>query len=735
MAIEKVTVIKVDTGEAQTSVKDLRNELKRMKDTMFQCEEGTDEYNEALARAAEIQHDLKEQMELVNASAMDFGQIAQNTTKLVGGMVAGLQAAKATMNLFGVENEDVIKSLQKMQNLMALTQALPALDSGYKAFQRLSAAIATATGATTKLKRALISTGLGAAIVAVGLLAANWDKVVAALREWGILHQTTQEKLEEQRKKVDDLKTKLEEAKQAYDDWAKEMKEKKLSGPGKKEYDELTNAIKGYKLALNKIEAEKALAKTREEWEKLNEEGLKYLDMLVQAEKRQNELLNSATGDAGTTKSSQDRMKERIALIEREKQEEEYSLRSRIKGYEEFQREKTLLDIRYWEKMRATMEEERNKELEASRGVITKTIAWYTEELNMLDARIRTAQNSLNLSVASYVANRTRNNKEEEKSEKDLTAAYMEEWNKRKSIIQEEATIENIYLNRADTDWKTYAERRYEIRMQELSKELIAIRDMRESELEITEEADRRLLEEERRILEQLHAMREAYYRKDMQELMDGLTVSLDTAAAALNEFADNPAWANMLTKIADLTANWEQLNLQIEQGGAKAIGAYLSMAATGFAVLGQMMNGLADEQDASNREGFESQKNLQAAGAGMNMMAGIVSSWASSMQLPFPFNIVVGTLLSGMMLGVGIAQIQKIKSQQFDDGGNGAGAGGTALNTGSVSSLIAPVQYTKDVQGADIEGSIKNSRVYVTETDISDTQNRVRVTENEARY
>jgi hypothetical protein len=42
-------------------------------------------------------------------------------------MVAGFQAAKATMNLFGVENEAVIKSLQQMQNLMALTQAFPAI--------------------------------------------------------------------------------------------------------------------------------------------------------------------------------------------------------------------------------------------------------------------------------------------------------------------------------------------------------------------------------------------------------------------------------------------------------------------------------------------------------------------------------------------------------------------------------------------------------------------------------
>ena len=129
MATENVRVLKVDTGEAQTSVKDLRNQLKELRNTLLSTEQGTEEYNNAMKQAAEIQHTLKEQMEEVNASAMDFGQIASNATKAVGGMVAGFQAAKATMNLFGVENETVIKSLEKMQNLMAITQALPSLDA------------------------------------------------------------------------------------------------------------------------------------------------------------------------------------------------------------------------------------------------------------------------------------------------------------------------------------------------------------------------------------------------------------------------------------------------------------------------------------------------------------------------------------------------------------------------------------------------------------------------------
>ena len=138
---ESMAGLNKENNAATTSVKELRKELKAQKDAMLSAEEGTKEYNDALQKAAGIQHTLKEQMEEVNASAMDFGQIAGNVVKATGGIVAGFQAAKATMNLFGIENEAVLQSLEKMQNLMAITQAIPALDDGVKAFKRLGLAI------------------------------------------------------------------------------------------------------------------------------------------------------------------------------------------------------------------------------------------------------------------------------------------------------------------------------------------------------------------------------------------------------------------------------------------------------------------------------------------------------------------------------------------------------------------------------------------------------------------
>ena len=113
MATENVKVIRIDTAPAQTSVKDLRSELKELRSTLLSTKEGTDEYNAALMRSAEIQHTLKEQMTTINNAALDFGQIASNATKVVGGMTAGFQAAQAAMNLFGVENEAVLESLRK----------------------------------------------------------------------------------------------------------------------------------------------------------------------------------------------------------------------------------------------------------------------------------------------------------------------------------------------------------------------------------------------------------------------------------------------------------------------------------------------------------------------------------------------------------------------------------------------------------------------------------------------
>ena len=79
----------------------------------------------------------------------------------------------------------------------------------------------------------------------------------------------------------------------------------------------------------------------------------------------------------------------------------------------------------------------------------------------------------------------------------------------------------------------------------------------------------------------------------------------------------------------------------------------------------------------------------------------------------------------------LGGAQIAKIKNTKFGDSGSAG-----AVSSGAVNSMIIPpVQYTQAVQGASTEGAIKDTKVYVTETDIKDTMNKVDVQESENTY
>ena len=214
-----------------------------------------------------------------------------------------------------------------------------------------------------------------------------------------------------------------------------------------------------------------------------------------------------------------------------------------------------------------------------------------------------------------------------------------------------------------------------------------------------------------------------------------GITEAINASALALGEFSDNPAWGTILKNVATLTANWETLHEQIQKGGKKAFTAYAQIAAVGLNSIGTLLTELGNEQDTSNKEGFEAQKKYQYGATVVNMLAGIASAWASSMQLPFPVNVIVGSLMSGLMATTGGLQLSKISKTKFGDKGGGADASSASPNSSAVSSVIAPVQYTQDVQGASIEGAIQDSRVYVVESDITDTQDKVAVTESEARY
>lgn len=177
---KQATLKEVTTANVSESAK-LRKEFKSLKDQLLTLEEGTDEYNQTLSRAAEISQQLQDVNEFVKASASDLGDHIENLSGVMGGLTGGIQAVQGAMNMMGVESEAVEQAIAKLQGLMAITQGLKAIEGAVDPFKRLTTAIKLATAGMSGFQKALISTGIGALVVALGALVANWDKVTEAL--------------------------------------------------------------------------------------------------------------------------------------------------------------------------------------------------------------------------------------------------------------------------------------------------------------------------------------------------------------------------------------------------------------------------------------------------------------------------------------------------------------------------------------------------------------------------
>lgn len=194
-------------------------------------------------------------------------------------------------------------------------------------------------------------------------------------------------------------------------------------------------------------------------------------------------------------------------------------------------------------------------------------------------------------------------------------------------------------------------------------------------------------------------------------------------------------SWVESLSIFQDA---FQQTMDIVKDEGTVSWTAYGDVAATALSGIGSMLNALSQEQDVSTEEGFKQQKALQISATVMNMLSGVMSAWTSAMNpanswMTLPGQIAMGTITSAMVAGIGAAQIAKIKSQTMN---SAIASGAIQASPSAMSSMVVPpVQMSSAVQGANTEGAIRDSKVYVTETDIKNTMNKVSVQENENIY
>jgi hypothetical protein len=191
--------------EIQDNSKSLKAQYKEAVQELQKVSEAYGETSREAINAAKAAAQLKDQIEESKQLVDAFNPDAKfkSLEGAISGVLNGFQAYQGAIGLMGVENEQLEATMLKVQSAMAFTQGINGVMEAGDAFKKLGAklkdtavaqgilTIATAaynfvtTASTTGLKLfriALISTGIGALIVGVGLLVANFDKVVGIVK-------------------------------------------------------------------------------------------------------------------------------------------------------------------------------------------------------------------------------------------------------------------------------------------------------------------------------------------------------------------------------------------------------------------------------------------------------------------------------------------------------------------------------------------------------------------------
>jgi len=200
--VEKVVNLKVTDNVDQTakSVGNLKTQLRQAQNEVNELSAKFGATSEQAVNAAKKAAELKDAIGDAKALTDAFNPDAKfkALTSTLGGVAGGFSAVQGAVGLLGEESQSVEKAILKVQSAMAVSQGIQAIGESVDSFRQLGAVIRATTlyqkalaGATAvqtfvmngatlaakALRGALIATGVGALVVGVGLLIANFDKV------------------------------------------------------------------------------------------------------------------------------------------------------------------------------------------------------------------------------------------------------------------------------------------------------------------------------------------------------------------------------------------------------------------------------------------------------------------------------------------------------------------------------------------------------------------------------
>lgn len=213
------TVIGASVQVEYSSVGEMRKALKEANSELLAMQEKFGVASQQAIEAAKKVADLKDRIQDAREASdlFDPGKKFQAFVEVGSKIAAGFSAVQGAMALVGSESEDLQKSLLKVQGAMSLAQGLSELKDFSGAWDKLKIFVGNATAGMSSFRKALLATGVGLFVAAIGTLVAYWDDLKDAISGANDITKAYGESQKEVTKAVSDARNKFMEVTTAID--------------------------------------------------------------------------------------------------------------------------------------------------------------------------------------------------------------------------------------------------------------------------------------------------------------------------------------------------------------------------------------------------------------------------------------------------------------------------------------------------------------------------------------
>lgn len=604
----------------------------------------------------------------------------ESVAKVASGLASGFAAVQGATALLGIENENLEKTFVKVQSAMAIAQGVGGMKDLIEGFSQAKTAFAGATtGVKTfitglhGIKAAIAATGIGALVVGVGLLIAYWDDLVELFGDG-----------EDEIKKVKDQTIELQNTLKKNDDKNNFIvRLAEAAGKSKKEIIALRKEMALAQLQIAAVglrEAKETAARVKRNKE--SSEAEKEADAAVvkaraEFEKRKQEFFDI----------DRDRIVHNVELKRKAAEDAKTIAAEQAAAEAAAAEERKNLAIQYDEEAKQSLIDTANEELIA----LTKA---YEEKKKILQAE------GIDVTDLGLAYDKAYKNIEEKYRQIDA----------QKLIDANKNAIDAI-----DTE-TGFKQQEVEVKYSYTETD----NPVEKIEQEIAKEQE----------LEQIRREAHEQRLKEIDELLQSQTISDEERKRLEEEKAklirqnaiDEEKYIKKLTKLEqDQTKTKKQLLM------LQANATVETTSNTLKAVAGLM------------EEGSKGQKGIATAAAIMDTYKAANSAYAAMAGIPI-VGPALGAVAAAAAVLAGIKNVQAIWAVD-ETGKNVNPTAETTTPSASVTPAInlneaLPIEYTRNIlTDTETQEMNTNNKVYVVESDITETQNNVNVKETNSSF